>query len=107
MITRRLPLALILLLLLLALLAWSPWLSADFARQRAESAFSAGWQGVADGCGLNCKGCGAVQAGKTWFGYRVTVEYACGLLPADSPQYHRRAEGFVSFLGTVHSLPGQ
>jgi hypothetical protein len=35
----------------------------------------------------------------------VTIEYACGLIPADLPEYHQRATSFISPLGTVHGLP--
>ena len=94
-----------LILLILALAAWAPWITQDFAEKRAEAAFTSAWQRVSDGCGLNCKGCGATAAQKTWFGARVELEYACGLLPEDTPQYHKRSAGFVSFLGTVHGLP--
>lgn len=92
-------------LLLLALTAWAPWVTADFARARVEAGFVQSWQGVADGCGLNCKGCGVVRVEKTLFGARVTLEYACGLLPSDSPEYHQRSAGWVSFLGTLHGFP--
>lgn len=88
----------------LLLLLWAPWLSADAAQQRAVTAFQSAWSGVSDGCGFNCQGCGAVGATRTAFGWRVEVEYACGLLPADLPEYHRRDTLFVSALGTVHGI---
>jgi len=88
----------------LLLLLWSPWLSAEAAQERAVAAFTSAWSGVDDGCGFNCTGCGAVSARRTLLGWQVDVEYACGLLPADVPEYHRRATLFVSVLGTVHGL---
>jgi hypothetical protein len=27
------------------------------------------------------------------------------MIPADTPEYHQQATGWVSFLGTVHGLP--
>jgi hypothetical protein len=35
----------------------------------------------------------------------VTLEYGCGMLPADTPEYHERTLIFVSSLGTVHGIP--
>ncbi len=57
---------------------------------------------VQDGCGFNCKDCGFKSSEKTLLGRKVIIEYACGLLPSDSPEYHKKKELFVSFLGTVH-----
>lgn len=88
----------------LGLLARAPWLTAEAAQERAASAFTASWSGVPDGCGLNCKGCGAVGAERAALGWQVEIEYACGLLPADLPEYHRRATLYVSPIGTVHGL---
>lgn len=93
-------------LLAAAFCAWCPWISDGVARSRAVQAFEAGQRGVQDGCGFNCKGCGAAGARKAPFGYWVALEYACGLLPEDAPQYHRSSERFVSFLGTVHERAG-
>lgn len=92
-------------LTVLAVLAWAPWLPAKAAARRTEEAFTAAWQGVADGCGLNCRGCGVRSIRRLPLGYTVRVEYACGLLPEDTPAYHRSAAVYVSPLGTVHSLP--
>jgi hypothetical protein len=36
------------------------------------------------------------------FGYRVEIEYACGLLKEDLKENHETRNLFVSFLGTVH-----
>jgi len=35
----------------------------------------------------------------------VTIEYACGLIPEDLPEYHEHTTAFVSALGTVHGFP--
>lgn len=102
---RRLILIPLVIVLLLAAALWAPWMTKSYAEARTEQAFTTAWQQVADGCGFNCQGCGVKTAQKTWFGYRVEIEYACGLLPEDSPQYHQTGSGFVSFLGTVHGLP--
>jgi len=85
--------------------AWAPWVTDAAARERAVAAFETGQSGIADGCGFSCKGCGPTATRKVAFGRRVSIEYACGLLPADLPEYHRRQEVFVSAIGTVHGLP--
>lgn len=91
---------------LVALCAWAPWVSQDDAGRRAVQAFNEDWASVADGCGTNCKDCGVVSSRRVPFGVRVTIEYACGLIPEDSPEYHRQTGAFISALGTVHGLPG-
>jgi hypothetical protein len=35
----------------------------------------------------------------------VTLEYGCGMIPADTPEYHKRTLAFVSTLGTFHGIP--
>lgn len=103
---KRLALAVgILLLTAAALLAWAPWVSTHSAEAAAVRSFERQWREVADGCGFNCSGCGAVASRRAPFGARVTLEYACGLLPADLPEYHQRAEVFVSPFGSVHGAP--
>jgi hypothetical protein len=102
---RNLVLALLAAVVLLIAFAWSPWLSESLAKSLAESAFTTSWEHVIDGCGLDCKGCGARPARRVAFGYLVTLEYACGMIPADLPDYHQSAEAFVSSFGTVHGLP--
>lgn len=57
-----------------------------------------------DGCGFNCNGCGVQNTEKVLFGRKVSFIYACGLIPADLPEYHESAEAFVSFIGTVKIL---
>jgi hypothetical protein len=87
------------------LFAWSPWLAQASAEARAVSSFNRTWESVADGCGTDCKGCGAVSSQRVPFGVLVTIEYGCGMIPADLPEYHQQATVFVSALGTVHGLP--
>lgn len=84
--------------------AWAPWVTDAAAQERAVAAFKAAQFGIADGCGIYCKDCGATASRKVAFGRRVSIEYACGLLPADLPDFRRR-EVFVSAIGTVHGLP--
>jgi hypothetical protein len=84
-------------------LAWlSPWVTESFAAARAVYAFEKQWRHTQDGCGFHCKGCGVRNTEKVPFGRTVEIEFACGLLPSDSPEYHRTQTRFVSFLGTVH-----
>lgn len=97
------PAVAVLLILLIFLLA--PWLNAAGAAQHVEDRFNSSWSGIADGCGFNCKGCGVQGTSRELLGYSVQIEYACGLLPEDSPAYHQRAKVFVSVLGTMHGLP--
>ena len=92
-------------LVLLVLCAWSPWLTQTSAEVRAVDSFNKAWESVADGCGTNCKGCGAISSQRVPFGVFVTIDYACGMIPADVPEYHQQATAFVSVLGTVHGLP--
>jgi hypothetical protein len=100
-----LVITLLVVLSLLVLVLWAPWLDARRAETLAEQRFSQAWQGVADGCGLDCQGCGADQAQRVLAGYLVDLEYACGLLPEDDPVYHQRARVLVSVFGTLHGLP--
>jgi hypothetical protein len=96
---------LVVLVLGLVLLVWSPWLTRAGVETRIRGAFQAAWGGVVDGCGFNCEGCGVVRVERLAAGYRATIEYACGLLPEDSPAYHVTDRVYVSPLGTVHGLP--
>ncbi len=90
---------------ILVLLIWAPWITKSYAEARTTEAFITAWQGVADGCGFSCAGCGIQDARRTVAGYVVTYEYACGLLPYDSPEFHMTGTAFVSPLGTVTGLP--
>jgi len=92
-------------LVVVALIAWSPWLTRSFAETRAVDSFNKSWTTVFDGCGTNCKGCGAIHSKRVLFGMEVRLEYGCGLMPEDTPQYHLQATGFVSAFGTVHGFP--
>ena len=91
-------------ILLLLLVAWAPWITNTSSERVVSERFTAEWQGVSDGCGFNCKGCGIKESQRTLFGVNVKIEYACGMLPSDSPEYHKTDNVFVSFLGTVHGL---
>jgi len=102
---RRLSLIAIITLVVIAIFAWSPWISGTYAKKRAVSEFERTWLSVADGCGFACHGCGAADVKWAPFGARVTLEYACGMLPADSSDSHQQADVFVSFLGKVYGLP--
>jgi len=95
----------IIVLVVLALFLWSPWISGQYAKEQAVAQFERAWSNVVDGCGFGCHGCGAVAAKKVPFGAQVTLEYACGMLPADSPEYHQQANVYVSSLGKVYGLP--
>jgi len=90
---------------LIVLSAWSPWLTQSFAESRAMDSFNRSWTTVIDGCGKNCKGCGAINSKRVLFGMEVTLEYGCGLMPEDTREYHEQATGFVSAFGTVHGFP--
>jgi hypothetical protein len=103
--TRKFSSAILVALALVILLSWSPWLTQASAEVRAVRSFNKTWESVADGCGTNCNGCGAISSQRLPFGVLVTIEYACGLIPADSPEYHQRSTAFVSPFGTVHGLP--
>ncbi|MCT8138416.1 hypothetical protein H1D32_12070 [Anaerobacillus sp. CMMVII] len=89
-------------ILTIIFVAFSPWITEGVAENRAISAFENKQKGVMDGCGFNCEGCGVIKSTKVAFGYRVEIEYACGLLEADLKEYHQYKTLFVSFLGTVH-----
>ena len=102
---RKFPLLALSALALTILFAWSPWLTPTSAETRAVNMFNRAWEAVADGCGMNCQGCGAISSRRVPFGVLVTLDYACGMIPADLREYHRQSTTFVSPLGTVHGLP--
>ena len=102
---KRKPLLLLIILLVIVLVLWSPWINGQYAKERAVAEFERAWLNVADGCGFSCHGCGAATWKKVPFGAQVTLEYACGMLPADSPEDHRQANVYVSSLGMVYGLP--
>ena len=103
--SRRFSSIVLAVLALTLILAWSPWLTRASAEDRAVDTFNRAWEFVADGCGTSCTGCGAVSSRHVPFGVIVEIEYGCGMLPADLPEYHRQSHAFVSALGTVHGLP--
>ena len=103
--TRKFILLWTLVVLIVVTLAWSPWLTAARVEAAAEETFTRSWQGVVDGCGLDCTGCGVTSSRRVLFGAVVEIEYACGLTPASLPAYRQQAAGFVSCFGTVHNLP--
>lgn len=83
-------------------LLFSPWVTESFAKHRAINTFEEQWKNVQDGCGFNCKNCGFKTSEKVLFGRKVVIEYACGLLPSDSPEYHKKKELLISFFGIVY-----
>lgn len=87
---------------LLLLAVWSPWITEEFAKDRASSSFQTSQNDIEDGCGFNCHGCGPLNTKKTLFGYKVQIEYACGLLKEDNTENHEKKWLFVSLIGTVH-----
>lgn len=93
------------LIIIVGLVAWSPWLTRASAKNRVVTSFNKSWEYVADGCGTDCKGCGAVSSTRIPFGILVTLEYGCGMIPKDTPEYHKHTHAFVSLFGTVHGLP--
>ena len=97
--------SLIIAILVFGIFAWSPWISGQYAKTRAVAQFERTWLNVADGCGFGCHGCGAVDWKRIPFGVQVTLEYACGMLPEDSPEYHQQINVYVSPLGKVYGLP--
>lgn len=99
----RWVLALVVCLSSVLMLVWSPWLTSDRAVNIVKIAFETKWRGVADGCGFSGLGIRSVQ--RTLLGYTVTIEYACGMLPSNSPQFNQQADVYVSPLATVHGLP--
>lgn len=96
---------LVVVLSLLVLILWAPWLNAQGAENLAEQGFEETWAGVADGCGLNCPGCGVVQTQRILTGYYVDLQYACGMLPPGDPGQYQVVRVLVSVFGTVHGVP--
>lgn len=99
--------AIVISVIVMVLAAFSPWITEDFAEDRAIASFQDSQKGIEDGCGFNCEGCGAVQSENVMFGYKVWLEYACGMAEEDRKEDHQTKEFFVSFLGTVHSYSGK
>ena len=91
-------------IILIALFAWAPWMSEASAKESVNAYFEKQNKGIVDGCGFNCDDCGIKNASKIPFGYSIEVEYACGLLPADSKQYHTIATINVYSWGTIKEI---
>jgi len=88
---------LVMFLFLFVLLAWSPWLTKEFAENTARNVFESGQSGIIDGCGFSCDGCGVESSQKIPFGYLVNIKYKCGMC---GPDCHFRGEkGFVTPFG--------
>ena len=85
-----------LLLTALIIAAWSPWITQAYAAKKAIEIFNSKQQGIADGCGIKCDGCGAT-ATKVLFGAKVNLKYKCGM-----KDYFVEDSKFVSFIGSVH-----
>lgn len=90
-------------ILVLGILIWAPWITKGYAENVVYERFTDEWQGVLDGCGFNCEGCGVKESRRTLFGYSVQIEYACGMSP-DSQEYHQTDKVYVSLFGTIHGL---
>ena len=86
------------------LVIWAPWLTRQVAEDTVIDQFNSIWDGVVDGCGFDCNGCGVIGTERTLLGYKVEIEYGCGLIPKDSPQYHQIDHAFVSVFGIVTGL---
>ncbi|WP_159887335.1 hypothetical protein [Paenibacillus puerhi] len=84
--------------LLVCLLPYSPWITQDVAAAQAARFIASQNTGRTDGCGV-VRVIGSRQA---FFGREVTLELACGLLPAGSSGPYSRKTFYVSTLGSVH-----
>lgn len=52
---------------------------AQTAEKIALAAFEKKWENVADGCGINCYGCGVKSSRKSNNAYIITIAYECGM----------------------------
>jgi hypothetical protein len=102
---RRLSLIMLITLVVISLFLWSPWINEAYAKERAVAEFERAWLNVADGCGFGCHGCGAAAWKKVPFGAQVTLEFTCGMSPADAPAQYQQVNVYVSPLGKVYGLP--
>ena len=100
----RIVTILIVLGVLLLLVLWAPWLTQRYAEDKVIDQFNSAWDGVVDGCGFDCAGCGVTRSERTLFGFKVEIEFACGLIPEDAPEYHQVDRVFVSVFGFVTGL---
>lgn len=93
----KMNIALAILITTTVFLAWSPWVTKEYAEKKVIGRFEKEWTGVIDGCGLNCEGCGIIDSRKIPFGYLITIQFKCGM-----KEYFQQDTNFVSFLGTIH-----
>ena len=85
------------LLIVSVLLAWSPWITKNYAEKNVIETFEESQKSIIDGCGFNCEGCGVSNSYKILFGYEVNIKYKCGM-----KNYFREDTKFVSFIGSIH-----
>lgn len=87
-------------IILIGVFAWSPWLTKEYAEQKAVRAFTSSWTGVTDGCGFDCKNCGVKGSRQAFFGRFVDIEYGCGM-KVSSDGENRKSSIFVFSFGPV------
>jgi len=85
---------LVMFLFLFVLLAWSPWLTKEFAGNTVRNVFESGQSGIIDGCGFSCDGCGVESYQRVPFGYLVNIKFKCGM-----KNYFRGEKRFVTSFG--------
>lgn len=94
----------VVIVLFLLIVIWAPWLTQEDAEARVVDRFNAAWEGVIDGCGFDCNGCGVTSSERALLGFKVEIEYGCGLIPVDTPEYHQVDEAMVWVFGSVTGL---
>jgi len=87
-------------LVTLILLGWAPWLTKEYAEERAVRYFEEIWEGVIDGCGLNCEGCGIAETNRDLLGYEVGLQFRCGLYVDEQP--YDRNRYLVTPIGKIY-----
>ncbi|RXT06569.1 hypothetical protein [Ammoniphilus sp. CFH 90114] len=100
----KLSMLAVLALVILFFIISSPWLTPSTINSIVASAIESSQEDMVDGCGMDCNGCGVKKVEKVAFGSIAKIEFACGLIPEDLPEYHEEARVFISFLGTVHQV---
>ncbi|NQU77500.1 hypothetical protein HQ544_02270 [Candidatus Falkowbacteria bacterium] len=93
---------LILIFIVLGMAIWSPWITKDYAKSIVSKKFESRWEGVLDGCGFRCEGCGVKESRRTFFGHKVGIEYGCGMKIPGMP--NTVDEIYVDLFGSVHGL---
>ncbi|MEK6875628.1 MAG: hypothetical protein AABX30_03015 [Nanoarchaeota archaeon] len=81
---------------MLVLSAWPPWITKNYAEKAVSDKFNKEWDGVDDGCSLT----NLISSQRTFFGYKVSIEFTCGGALKEKTPVQR--ELFVSFIGLVH-----